>query len=55
MLGKLPLYANLIIRAYGSSTNLPHTAAMAIVLVVLMLMIVVIGLGIGERLRITAK
>ena len=53
--GKVPLYANLIIRAYGSSTNLPHTAAMAIVLILLMLLIAAIGLGIGERFRIVTK
>ena len=55
VLGKLPLFANLIIRAYASSTNLPHTAAMAIVLVGIMLAIVALGLGIGERYRITVK
>lgn len=55
LLGKLPLYANMVIRAYGSSTNLPHTAAMAIVLVVLMLLIVVLGLGMTERSRIAVK
>ena len=55
VLGKLPLYANLVIRAYASSTNLPHTAAMAIVLVALMLLIVAIGLGVGERTRIAVR
>ena len=55
ILGKLPLYANLIIRAYASSTNLPHTAAMAIVLVGLMLLIVAAGLGLSERFRIALR
>lgn len=55
ILGKLPLYANLIIRAYGSSTNLPHTAAMAITLIVLMLVVAAVGLAIGERFRIVAR
>ena len=55
ILGKLPLYANLIIRAYGSSTNLPHTAAMAITLILLMVIVAGVGLAVGERFRIVAK
>ena len=55
LLGKLPLFANTIIRAYTSSTNLPHTAAMAMVLIAIMLTILVIGFVVAERTRIVTK
>ena len=55
ILGKLPLFANMIIRAYASSTNLPNTAAMAIVLVAIMLAILAIAFVVSERTRIAAK
>jgi len=55
LLGKLPLFANTIIRAYTSSTNLPHTAAMAMVLIAIMLTILIIGFVVAERTRIVTK
>jgi ABC-type spermidine/putrescine transport system permease subunit I len=54
LIGKLPLYAEMIIRAYTSSTNLPHTAAMAMVLVALMLAVLGLSYVVTERLRVKA-
>lgn len=54
-LGKLPLFANMILRAYASSTNLPHTAALAIVLVLLMMAILAAAYALTERARIEAR
>jgi len=55
LLGKLPLFANMILRAYASSTNLPHTAALAIVLVLLMMAILGAAYVLTERSRIEAR
>jgi ABC-type spermidine/putrescine transport system permease subunit I len=55
LLGKLPLFANMVIREYASSTNLPHTAALALILVVTMLLILFAGFAIGERSRVEVK
>jgi ABC-type spermidine/putrescine transport system permease subunit I len=55
LLGKLPLFQNLILRAYASSTNLPHTAAMALVLVAVMLAILLVAAAAMDRLRIDAR
>jgi ABC-type spermidine/putrescine transport system permease subunit I len=55
LLGKLPLFANLIVRDYASSTNLPHTAALAVVLVLMMIGLLLIGFGASERTRIVTK
>lgn len=52
ILGKLPLFANMIIRAYVSSTNLPHTSALAIILVLITLVLLLIGFLIAERTRV---
>jgi spermidine/putrescine transport system permease protein len=48
LLGKLPLFANLILREYASSTNLPRTAALALILVAIMLVILMAGLLAGR-------
>ena len=55
LLGKLPLFANLIVRDYASSTNLPHTAALAIVLVLMMIGLLLIGFVASERTKIVTK
>lgn len=55
LLGKLPLFANMVIREYASSTNLPHTAALALILVATMVLILLAGFGIGERVRVEVK
>ena len=55
LLGKLPLFANLIVRDYASSTNLPHTAALAIVLILMMIGLLLIGFVVSERTKIVAQ
>lgn len=55
LIGKLPLFADMIIRAYSSSTNLPHTAALAMVLVVVMVLLLALAYVVTERSRIEAK
>lgn len=55
LIGKLPLFSDTIMRAYTSSTNLPHTAALAVVLIGLMLAILVIAYAFTERVRIDYK
>jgi spermidine/putrescine transport system permease protein len=55
LIGKLPLFAEMIIRAYTSSTNLPHTAALALVLIGLMLSLLFIAYVLTERSRIDVK
>jgi spermidine/putrescine transport system permease protein len=54
-IGKLPLFADMIMRAYTSSTNLPHTAALAAILIFVMLAVLVIAWVATERLRVAAK
>ena len=55
LIGKLPLFADTIMRAYTSSTNLPHTAALAVVLIGLMLAILAVAYVLTERSRINFK
>jgi ABC-type spermidine/putrescine transport system permease subunit I len=55
VLGKLPLFANMIIREYTSSTNLPRTAALALILVAIMVAILVIGFVAGERKKVVMR
>jgi len=55
LIGKLPLFAEMIIRAYTSSTNLPHTAALALVLIVVMLSVLFVAYVVTERSRIAVK
>lgn len=55
LIGKLPLFADMIIRAYTSSTNLPNTAALAILLVAIMLAILAVAYWVTERFRISSK
>jgi spermidine/putrescine transport system permease protein len=55
LIGKLPLFADMIMRAYTSSTNMPHTAALAIVLIVLMLVILAVTYLLTERVKTDFK
>ena len=49
VLGTLPLFSNLIIREYASSTNLPRTSALALILVMILVAILVIGLFSADK------
>ncbi len=51
ILGKVPLFANMLVVDYASSTNLPRTAALATILVIVMIAVLLICFWIGERLR----
>lgn len=55
LLGKLPLFANMVIREYASSTNLPRTAALALILVLAMVLILLLGFVAGERGKVEVK
>jgi len=49
MLGSLPLFSNMIIREYASSTNLPRTSALAMLLVAILVVILVGGSVAADR------
>jgi spermidine/putrescine transport system permease protein len=49
LLGSFPLYSNVIIREYASSTNLPRTSALALILVVILVAILVIGMLAADK------
>lgn len=51
ILGALPLYSNVVIREYASSTNLPRTSALAMILVILMVLMLLAGFAAGDRAR----
>jgi spermidine/putrescine transport system permease protein len=48
-LGSLPLFSNMIIREYASSTNFPRTSALAMILVVMLVIILVIGVAAADK------
>jgi spermidine/putrescine transport system permease protein len=48
-LGSLPLFSNMIIREYASSTNLPRTSALAMILVVMLVAILVVGVVASDK------
>jgi ABC-type spermidine/putrescine transport system permease subunit I len=48
-LGSLPLFSNMIIREYASSTNLPRTSALALLLVAILVAILVVGSIAADR------
>lgn len=50
-LGNIPLYANMLMTDYASSTNLPRTSALATILVVVMILLMGIGIALAERAR----
>ncbi len=47
--GSVPLYSNMIMVEYASSTNLPRTAGLALILVLIMLAMLVVGARMAER------
>ena len=51
ILGKVPLYASMLMSDYASSTNLPRTSALATILVLVMVVLMVVGFRIAERAR----
>ncbi len=48
-LGSVPLFSNMIMSEYASSTNLPRTACLALILVAIMLVMLVIGAKLADR------
>lgn len=52
-LGKVPVFAGMLIADYASSTNLPRTAALATILVAVMIGMLVLGYRLAERARKT--
>lgn len=51
IIGKVPLFASMLISDYASATNLPRTAALATILVLAMLLVMWASFAIGERVR----
>lgn len=49
ILGSVPLFSNMIMVEYASSTNLPRTACLALILVLIMLVMLVVGVILAER------
>lgn len=49
ILGSVPLFSNMIMTEYASSTNLPRTAGLALILVAIMLVMLVAGAKLAER------
>jgi ABC-type spermidine/putrescine transport system permease subunit I len=47
--GSVPLFSNMIMVEYASSTNLPRTACLALILVLIMLVLLVVGAKLAER------
>lgn len=51
LIGKIPLYANMLMTDYASSTNLPRTSALATILVLVMVLLMVAGFAWAEKVR----
>ena len=51
IIGKIPLYANMLMTDYASSTNLPRTSALATILVVTMIVLMGLGFAWAEKAR----
>jgi spermidine/putrescine transport system permease protein len=54
VLGSVPLFSNMIMTEYASSTNLPRTSALAMILVVVMVLMLAAGTALAERGKIDA-
>ena len=54
MLGSVPLFSNMIMTEYASSTNLPRTSALAMILVLVMVAMLAAGTALAERGKIEA-
>ena len=48
-LGAVPLFSNMIMNDYASSTNLPRTSALAMILVLILLAILALGLHLTDK------
>lgn len=51
ILGKIPLYALMIMTDYASSTNLPRVSALATILVFTMILLLAVGVAVANRER----
>lgn len=51
ILGKIPLYASMVMTDYASSTNLPRTSALATILVLVMIVLMAGGFAWAEKAR----
>lgn len=49
ILGAVPLFSNMIMNDYASSTNLPRTCALAMILVLILVSILMVGLKAAEK------
>jgi ABC-type spermidine/putrescine transport system permease subunit I len=54
VLGSVPLFSNMIMTEYASSTNLPRTSALAMILVLVMVAMLAVGTALAERGKIEA-
>lgn len=54
MLGSVPLFSNMIMSEYASSTNLPRTSALAMILVLVMVLMLAAGAALAERGKVDA-
>ncbi|HEX2891240.1 ABC transporter permease [Vineibacter terrae] len=54
ILGSVPLFSNMIMTEYASSTNLPRTSALAMILVLVMVVMLAAGAALAERSKIDA-
>jgi spermidine/putrescine transport system permease protein len=54
VLGSVPLFSNMIMSEYASSTNLPRTAALAMILVLVMVLMLAGGAALAERTKVDA-
>ena len=54
VLGSVPLFSTMIMTEYASSTNLPRTAALAMILVLVMVLMLAGGAALAERGKVDA-
>ena len=54
VLGSVPLFSNMIMSEYASSTNLPRTSALAMILVLVMVLMLAGGAALAERGKVDA-
>ena len=50
----MPLFSTMIMTEYASSTNLPRTAALAMILVLVMVLMLAGGAALAERGKVDA-
>lgn len=54
VLGSVPLFSNMIMSEYASSTNLPRTSALAMILVLVMILMLAAGAALADRNKLDA-